>query len=147
MGEVFLAWDDRLGRRVAVKRLRPGSGDPEGRERLRREARAAAGVSHPALVQVYDVVLDPSGDAVVLEFVEGRTFAELLAGGTCPAGLAVRLGREIAEGLAAAHAAGLIHRDLKPENVILTRPATPRSSTSASPAPWNRRRRGSPTTA
>jgi len=53
----------RLERRVAVKRLRPGSGDPEGRERLRREARAVAGVSHPALVQVYDVVLDPAGDA------------------------------------------------------------------------------------
>jgi len=123
MGEIFLAWDDRLGRRVAIKRLRPDSGDPAGRERLRREARAAAGLSHPALVQVYDLVLDPADPeitAVVLEYVEGRTLAELLAGGPCPPGLAVRLGQEIAEGLAAAHAAGLVHRDLKAENVILT---------------------------
>ncbi len=121
MGEVFLAWDERLGRRVAVKRILRDNPRAQDRERLRREARAAARLSHPAVVQVYDLVEDAAGDAIVLEYVEGRTLRALLAEGVPPLGLAVRLAREIAEGLAAAHAAGLVHRDLKPENVIVTR--------------------------
>jgi tetratricopeptide (TPR) repeat protein len=120
MGEVFLAWDERLGRRVAVKRIRRSEPTARDRERLRREARAAARLSHPSVVQVYDLVEDATGDAIVLEYVEGRTLRELLADGL-PPGSAVRLAREIAEGLAAAHAAGLVHRDLKAENVIVTR--------------------------
>lgn len=121
MGEVFLAWDERLGRRVAVKRILRDNPRAQDRERLRREARAAARLSHPAVVQVYDLVEDSAGDAIVLEYVEGRSLRALLAEGVPPLGLAVRLGREIAEGLSAAHAAGLVHRDLKPENVVITR--------------------------
>ena len=121
MGEVFLAWDDRLKRKVAIKRLRRDSEiHPSLRQRLLREARAVAGLNHPAIVQVYDLLEDPSGDCLVLEYAEGKTLATFLAGGLLEPPLAVRLAREIADGLAAAHAAEIVHRDLKPENVIVT---------------------------
>lgn len=121
MGEVYLAWDERLERRVALKRVRAGSGlDPHLRQRLRREARAAARLSHPAIVQVHDILEDGSGDCIVLEYVEGGTLAHLLSSGPPAPALALRLAREIAEALAHAHAQGILHRDLKTENVIVT---------------------------
>src|SRR4051812_3279969 len=120
MGEVFLAWDERLGRRVALKRIRREAPTDRDRERFRREASAAARLSHPAVVQIYDLVEDATGDALVFEYVEGRTLRELLNEGLPSLDLATRLAREIAEGLAAAHASGLVHRDLKAENVMVT---------------------------
>lgn len=120
MGEVFLAWDDRLGRRVAVKRIRQGTDWARQGERFRREARAAARLSHPAIVHIYELVEDSAGLAIVMEYVEGRTLADLTADGLPEPALAVRLARDVAEGLAAAHTAGLIHRDLKAENVVVT---------------------------
>jgi serine/threonine-protein kinase len=122
MGEVFLAWDARLRRRVAIKRIRHDHGlNPAMRQRLLREARAVAGFSHPAVVQVYDLIEDATGDCIVLEYVEGRTLAATLTeAGRLDPETAVRLACEIAGGLAAAHAAGIVHRDLKAENVIVT---------------------------
>jgi serine/threonine protein kinase/Flp pilus assembly protein TadD len=120
MGEVFLAHDERLGRRVAIKRIREGSAPAVRSERFRREARAAARLSHPAIVQIYDLVEDSAGVAIVMEYVEGRTLAAVTAAGLPDPSLAVRLARDVAGGLAAAHAAGLVHRDLKAENVIVT---------------------------
>jgi tetratricopeptide (TPR) repeat protein len=121
MGEVFLAWDERLERRVAVKRIQQGSGlSSEQRERFRREARLAARLSHPAIVQIHDLVTEGADDAIVMEYVEGRTLAERLAAGRMETAEALRLAQEIATGLAAAHEAGLIHRDLKAANVIVT---------------------------
>lgn len=122
MGEVFLAYDDRLDRLVAIKRMLPDAlRDPTRRERLRREARAAARLSHPNVVQVYDLEEDEErGDAIVLEYVQGQTIAELLGAGPLPVEQAVELAGQVAEGLAAAHAAGLVHRDLKAENVVVT---------------------------
>jgi tetratricopeptide (TPR) repeat protein/predicted Ser/Thr protein kinase len=122
MGEVFLAWDDRLERRVAIKRIRQDAGlSTEQRERFRREARLAARLSHSGVVQIHDLVTEGSEDAIVMEYVEGQTLAERLAAGRLEIGEALRLAREVAEGLAAAHEAGLIHRDLKAANVIVTR--------------------------
>jgi len=107
MGEVFLAWDARLRRRVAIKRIRHDHGlNPAMRQRLLREARAVAGLSHPAIVQVYDLLEDATGDCIVLEYVEGRTLAAtLIEAGRLEPETAVRLAGEIAGGLAAAHAA------------------------------------------
>lgn len=123
MGEVFLARDERLERWVAVKRIRPDSGlSPEQRERFRREARMAARLSHPAIVQIHDLVTEGAeGDAIVMEYVEGRTLAARIAEGRLETAEALRLAQEIATGLAAAHEAGLIHRDLKAANVVVTR--------------------------
>jgi serine/threonine protein kinase/tetratricopeptide (TPR) repeat protein len=122
MGEVLLAWDDRLERRVAIKRIRQDAGlSAEQRERFRREARLAARLNHSSVVQIHDLVSDGADDAIVMEYVEGQTLAECLKSGPLALDEALRLGREIAEGLAAAHEAGLIHRDLKAANVIVTR--------------------------
>lgn len=121
MGEVFLAWDERLERRVAIKRIRRDSDlSLEQRERFRREARMAARLSHSAIVQIHDLVTEGDEDAIVMEYVEGRTLAQRLAGERLTAAEALRLALEIATGLAAAHEAGLIHRDLKSANVIVT---------------------------
>lgn len=120
MGTVWRAWDERLRRQVAVKRILAGS-VPCARERLLREARAVARLNHPAIVQVYDLVERDDGEWIVLELVNGRTLHGLLkeAGPLAPA-QAIRLAREIAEGLAEAHLNGILHRDLKATNVMVT---------------------------
>src|SRR3954447_10065670 len=121
MGEGYQAYDERLDRWVAVKLIRPEASENEtARERFRREARAAGRLSHPSIVQIHDIVESAESDAIVMELVEGESLARRITRGPLPVGEAVRIGREIAEGLAAAHAKGLIHRDLKPENVMIT---------------------------
>jgi eukaryotic-like serine/threonine-protein kinase len=122
MGEVYRAYDQRLGRSVAVKLIRPEiSGDERARERLRREARAAAGLSHPQVVQVFDIVEHGETEAIVMELVEGKPLSQLLRqGGPLDVATSVQLGREIAEALGAAHERGILHRDLKAENVMVT---------------------------
>jgi len=122
MGEVFAAYDERLERRVAIKLVRPAAAaDGVARERLRREARAVAGLSHPAIVHVHDILTigGDEGDAIVMELVEGETLAERLRASGCNIDVALRLGAEVAGGLAAAHARGIVHRDLKAENVMI----------------------------
>ncbi|HEY0553613.1 MAG TPA: protein kinase [Thermoanaerobaculia bacterium] len=125
MGEVWRAWDGRLKRPVAVKHILPHILDqPGARERFRREAEAGARLSHPAVVQIYDLVESPEGDWLVMELVVGKTLRQLLSEsplpGLLPIRSAVQWGREIAGGLAAAHAEGILHRDLKASNVMIT---------------------------
>lgn len=121
MGEVYRAFDERLERWVAVKLVRTDlETNDDARSRLRREARSAASLSHPSIVQVHDVVESNDGDAIVLELVDGQSLARLLEEGPMPIPQVRLLAREIAEGLAAAHGRGFIHRDLKPENVMVT---------------------------
>lgn len=122
MGAVYRAYDERLRRTVAIKHILPvNAADPSSRERLRREAQAAAGLNHPSIVQIYDIVEIDGVDWIVMELVEGQTMSALIDDGRLGLGEAVSLIREIAEGLAEAHAKGIVHRDLKTENVMVTR--------------------------
>ena len=121
MGEVFLALDERLDRRVALKRIRTaGDATPDRRERFRREARLAARLNHPSIVQIYDVLSDGADEILVLEYVEGPTLRHLVDLGPLSPGRAAALGKDVAEGLAEAHLQGIVHRDLKSENVLVT---------------------------
>ena len=120
-GQVWLASDERLQRPVAVKVLLPESVNEISVQRLEREARAAAGIQHPNVVHVFDYIEDGGRMLIVMEFVEGLTLLEMLAGGkTVPLNDAIELTAQICDGLAAAHRQQLIHRDLKPGNVIVT---------------------------
>jgi serine/threonine protein kinase len=122
MGRIYLASDARLGRTVALKALAPQlTREPRHRERLRREARAAAMLTHPGICTVY-ALEELDGDVyIATEYVEGHTLRDEIARGARPSlDRIVRTARELAAALASAHARGITHRDLKPENVMLT---------------------------
>jgi len=123
MGHVYLASDARLGRQVALKALAPHLlRDPSHRERLRREARAAASLTHPGICTVFALEEVDGALYIATEYVDGRTLRdEIDAGERPPVGEVLRTAREIAAALAAAHARGIVHRDLKPENVMRAR--------------------------
>jgi len=121
MGIVYLADDTRLSRTIALKALNPDiSREPDARERFRREARAAAGLSHPGIAAVY--ALEEIGEQLYLayEYVPGDTLRRLVKSGPLPIDQVVDIGLQLARALAAAHTAGVVHRDIKPENVIKT---------------------------
>lgn len=121
MGQVYQAYDERLDRRVAIKHIRPDqAADPKRRARLRREAWAAARLTHPYIVQIFDIVESDDGDWIVMELVDGPSLHELLRTGPVSVADTLRWGRQVAEGLAEAHAKGIIHRDLKTENVMIS---------------------------
>ena len=126
MGVVYLARDTRLERNVALKVLPDELGHGEDwRARLRREARAAAAVSHAGIAQVHALEDDPSGlTFVVSEYVDGTTLREEIAAGPLPTPRALDTARQVASALAAAHARGVTHRDLKPENVMRAKDGT-----------------------
>jgi Tol biopolymer transport system component len=121
MGEVYRARDTRLGRHVALKIL-PGAAasTPDRVERFAREARATAALTHPNILAVFDVGTDHETPYLVSELLEGETLREALVPGTpWPVAKAIDVATQIARGLAAAHAHGVVHRDLKPENLFV----------------------------
>jgi serine/threonine protein kinase/Flp pilus assembly protein TadD len=122
MGAVYRARDSRLGREVAIKTIHEQrAGDPEVERRFARETRAVAALSHPSIVAIYDVGQEGETAFAVTELLEGETLRSRLGQARLSWTDAVEIATAIAEGLAAAHARGLVHRDLKPANVFLTR--------------------------
>jgi len=126
MGTVWRAKDETVDREVAVKEPRVPDHLPEREranafERMRREARAAARLDHPAVVNVHDVAVVDGRPWIVMELVQGRSLGDALQEGTLGAREAARIGLEVLAALEAAHAAGILHRDVKPDNVLLGR--------------------------
>ncbi len=121
MGEVFRARDERLGRDVALKLIRPASGDnPDRLRRFEQEARAAAALNHPNILAIYDVGFEGTTPYIVAELLEGKTLRQRLTEGPIPVREAAGYALQIAQGLIAAHDRHIVHRDLKPENLFLT---------------------------
>lgn len=122
MGEVFLAEDLRLGRRVALKFLHPKlAAEPRHLERFQREARSAAALNHPSIVTIYSVEEAEGLHFLVMELVEGETLAELLSSkGPFPLEMLLDIALALTRALEAAHGRGIVHRDLKPRNVMVS---------------------------
>ena len=121
MGVVYRARDIRLDRPVALKMLTGDRvSDPERRTRFLREARSAAGLTHPAIAQIYDIDEAEGSVFIAMEFVDGKTVGRLIAERELDLVGAVEITFQIAEGLARAHEAGVIHRDIKSENIMVT---------------------------
>ncbi|MGA2261594.1 MAG: serine/threonine-protein kinase, partial [Acidobacteriota bacterium] len=121
MGEVFLAEDSHLNRRVAIKVLPDAfARDPERLARFEREAKLLASLSHPNIAAIYGLEKTDGSPFLVMELAEGETLAQRVAKGPLAVDEALEVCRQIAEGLECAHEQGIIHRDLKPANVKVT---------------------------
>lgn len=121
MARVYLGRDLRLSRRVAVKVLHSQyASDPQFLARFNHEAQAAANLRHPGIIDIYDVGHDGDIPYIVMEFVEGQDLKALIRlNGSLPIERAVQITEQVADGLDAAHRAGLVHRDIKPQNIII----------------------------
>src|SRR5690242_10449986 len=121
MGVVHRARDERLGRDVALKVLPAGAlSDEAARERFRREALALSRLNHPHIATIYDLDREDGLDFLVMEYIPGRTVAEMIAERPLPEAEAASIACQIVEALEEAHEQGIVHGDLKPENVIVT---------------------------
>src|SRR6266508_1444165 len=122
MGEVYLAEDTRLRRRLALKVLRPDlTSDPQFLQRFEREAEAIAAINHPNIVTIYSVEEIEGVRCLTMELVEGETLAARIASGALPTKEILDVAVPLADCVAAAHERGVIHRDLKPSNIMITR--------------------------
>jgi serine/threonine protein kinase len=133
MGEVYLAEDTKLGRRVALKILHPEFfGDQERKERFYREARTAAGISHPNVMAIYDLgavadeVTEQDLDYIVMEYIDGQSLSAHLQQAGWDIKAVLHMAEQIAAGLAAAHKVNIVHRDIKSDNVIIDADGVPK---------------------
>ncbi len=122
MGEVFKARDTRLNRDVAIKLL-PSSfaADEDRLRRFKLEAQSASALNHPNIVTVYDIGTEGQAPYLVTELLEGESLSNRLKRGKLSVNRVIDFGKQIAAGLAAAHAKGITHRDIKPDNLYLTK--------------------------
>ena len=121
MGEVYLALDTKLDRKVAIKVLPPDSLAEENlKKRLLREAQAAAKLDHPNICAIYDVNEADSLTFIVMQYIEGETLAEEMERQPLNSALSLAIAEQAAEGLAEAHTHGIVHRDIKPQNMMIT---------------------------
>jgi serine/threonine protein kinase/tetratricopeptide (TPR) repeat protein len=129
MGEVYLAEDAKLKRQVALKFLpKAMTADPEAKLRFEREAQAAAALNHPNIVTIHEIGEHEGQVFIAMEYVEGQTLKEMISGSVgannyspLPIDQIVSIAAQIAAGLAAAHAKGIVHRDVKPQNILVDR--------------------------
>jgi serine/threonine-protein kinase len=122
MGEVYLAEDLRLGRKVALKLLRANlTADPERVHRFEQEARAASALNHPNILTIFEIGRVDGTYFIATEFVDGATLRDLLSAGTLEPKRILEIGAQVDDALAAAHRAGILHRDVKPENIMVRR--------------------------
>lgn len=122
MGEVYLAQDTKLNRKVAIKILPSKlASDHDRMRRFMQEAQAAAALNHPNIAHIYEIGESENTHFIAMEFIDGHTLREMIHGGQADLGKLLRYLQHAAEGLAKAHAVGIVHRDLKPDNVMVTR--------------------------
>lgn len=127
MGAVLLATDTRLGRKVAIKRiLGEAARSKTAITRFLTEAKAIAALNHPNIIQIYDYGRAKDGPFLIMELVEGGSLADLCMAGAIPLDRALDVVCQVCEGLATAHAQGIVHRDIKPANILLTRAGAPK---------------------
>src|SRR5256885_2401033 len=120
MGEVYLAQDTRLERKVALKLLSSQFiRDAERVLRFTQEARAASALNHPNIITIYDIGESSEVPYIATEFIDGQTLRQRIAAGPLPLALALDYAIQAAGALAAAHEAGIVHRDIKPENIMI----------------------------
>jgi serine/threonine protein kinase len=127
MGEVLLATDTRLDRRVAIKRILGDSARSRTAvNRFLTEAKSIAALNHPNVVQIYDYGREAKGPFLIMEYVDGSSLLDRCRDGAIPLEEAIELACQLCDGLSRAHEAGIIHRDIKPANVLLTRDGIPK---------------------
>src|ERR1700680_1896766 len=121
MGEVYLAEEQRLGRKVAIKFVPPEvATNEDAKQRLLREAKTAATLDHPNICAIYEVGEEGGHSFIVLQYIEGETLAATLKRQLPDLREALAIAAQVADALNEAHARGIIHRDIKPENIMLT---------------------------
>jgi serine/threonine protein kinase len=121
MGEVYLAEDTKLGRKVAIKFLPPGStADEQAKKRLVREAKSAAQLDHPNICSVYEVSEEDGHSFIVMQYIDGETLAHRISRGPLEPTLVLDMAIQVVDALSEAHSHGVVHRDIKPQNIMLT---------------------------
>ena len=122
MGEVYLAQDTKLDRKVALKILPADvASDRDRMERFVREAKAAAALNHPNIAHIYEIGESDGTHYIAMEFIDGETLRHKIHGAKAPLPKLLKYLIQVAQGLSKAHAAGIVHRDLKPDNIMITR--------------------------